>query len=320
MSRYLSTSSLIIKRKTNQGCSVHARLNIEVKIWSDYRFQNFMLEVGGRPLAKGYVIELWGLAQTYWIPDKNLIPEEEWKKSGLPESLISCGLAERRQEGIYAKGSEKHFSWWFDGIEQRSNAGKKSAQRPRDDKGRLLPTRSNGPLDDAGSPLGNNTRQVSNESPTRSNEIQPSSSSSSSSSLKKKNKEKEINAVAVAPASVHEIQSLPKKSKFSEETRKKMYGFLKAYTTRWKEKYGGNPEGVRDNALIGKLGHWVGGIGEYRAISLVEVYLQISFKPFDDTYHDLWQFFRHLNRIGNALDTGKESPTTDWSQVFGASA
>jgi len=109
---------------------------------------------------------------------------------------------------------------------------------------------------------------------------------------------------------------IPKKSKFSEGTRQKMRVFLAAYAEGYNARYKSNPEGIRDKAVIGKLGHWIEHVPEVRAVDLVKVYLQISYKPFDENYHDLWQFFRHMNRIGVALDTGTDAQATNWTEVF----
>lgn len=148
--------------------------------------------------------------------------------------------------------------------------------------------------------------------------------------LKKEEIYIQAEAVADAPAIVEGGASLPekidsglpapKKSKFTDATRQKMRGFIAAYAKAWEAKYKSRPEGIRDKALIGKLGHWIEHVAEVRAINLVEAYLQISYRPFDENYHDLWQFFRHLNRIGSALDTGKDANSIDWAKVFGGNS
>jgi hypothetical protein len=127
------------------------------------------------------------------------------------------------------------------------------------------------------------------------------------------NIETQTNAVAVAPA---ETGIIPKRSKFNPGTRAKMVAFIRAYAEAWKAKYNSNPEGLKDKALIGKVGHWIEAVAEERAINLVQVYLQIDYRPINDACHDLWQFFRHLNRIGIALDTGQDTAGINWGDFL----
>lgn len=109
-----------------------ARLNVEVdKIWRKAGFQKLMIQVGDRHKAKGIVIDLWELAQQYWFPERKLIPEQAFKEADLPDILFdpAIGLAERRPDGIYAKGSEEQFQWLFEAQEKGRKGGKASADK-----------------------------------------------------------------------------------------------------------------------------------------------------------------------------------------------
>jgi hypothetical protein len=99
-----------------------------------------------------------------------------------------------------------------------------------------------------------------------------------------------------------------------------MVAFIRKYAEVWKEKYKANPEGLKDKALIGKVGHWIESVSEQRACDLVQVYLQVDYKPINESCHDLWQFFRHLHRIGIAMDTGQDTAAVNWADVFSRSA
>jgi len=101
-----------------------ARLNLEPKTWSSYKFQKLLIMIGDRHRAMGIVVDLWALAQAHWFPKRELIPFDEFERAGLPEALIECGLAERTPNGIYAKGAEDQFAWLF----QAQEAGKRSGQ------------------------------------------------------------------------------------------------------------------------------------------------------------------------------------------------
>lgn len=102
-----------------------ARLNIEDKVFKEQGFQDLMIDVRSRHLAKGIVLELFQLAQEFWFPDMLPIPMDRFKAAGLPEILFQPGgLCELNDSGVYVRGSKDAFQWLFDA----SNAGKKSAE------------------------------------------------------------------------------------------------------------------------------------------------------------------------------------------------
>ncbi len=142
------------------------RLNVETSLWSDPRFQSFMIRIGDQHRAIGMVIILWILAQQHWCPNKELIPFAIWNEAKLPEDLIDCGLAERRDSGIYARGSEKQFQWWFERQEAGRKGGLKSAESRRSKLKQDL--------------------SVAQPNSSKSKQSEPSSSSSSSFSKRKR--------------------------------------------------------------------------------------------------------------------------------------
>ncbi len=101
-----------------------ARLNIEDSIWSDTRFMRLCILLGDEARAVGVIVLGWRTAQRYWCPDRKPIPEADFIAAGLPEQLISCGLAERVDGGVRMRGSEEHFAWWF----QRQEAGRRGGE------------------------------------------------------------------------------------------------------------------------------------------------------------------------------------------------
>lgn len=104
-----------------------ARINIEDSFYRDHRFIN-LLQLGYRYYeALGLAVGAWSLAQKYYLKTEHgLIPHTAWDSSGF-EVFEKVGLAERRENGVYMKGSEEQFAW----LKQRSNAGKNSAQRSK---------------------------------------------------------------------------------------------------------------------------------------------------------------------------------------------
>jgi hypothetical protein len=116
---------------------------------------------------------------------------------------------------------------------------------------------------------------------------------------------------------------LPKKRKsaWDDATRAKMRSFYAAYAEAYRQRYGGTPEGARDPQILGKIGSWIQHVSEDRACQLVRAYLGIeSHRGITDSQHGLWEFFRHLNRIGNALQAGADPGGIDWAKVFSGGA
>lgn len=264
------------------GMGRMARINVEEAFWTDVL--PLAAKLGDPDRAVGNVLRFWKLAQEKHKAGK-LITEAEFEALGFAPELIPT-FAVRVEGGIQAKGAEKHFSW----LRRRVEAGKRGGSKPKQKK--------------------------ANGSKGKHPEASPSPSFSySQDKEEKQNKESAIVAQSAPPQS-----PAVRQSKFSEGTRAKMLAFLNAYADGYKRKYGGNPEGLRQKAVIGKVGHWIEAVSAERAVNLIQVYLQIDYRPINESYHDLWQFFRHLNRIGVFLDSGKDAHGTDWAYVFGGKA
>ena len=102
------------------------RINIEDSVFREQGFQDLLLAVGNRHVAKGMVLELFELGQKYWVPDRKLIPIEKFKNAGLDAALYGPGgLAELDESGdVYVRGCDKFFSW----LMQKYDAGKKGGR------------------------------------------------------------------------------------------------------------------------------------------------------------------------------------------------
>lgn len=98
-----------------------ARINFEDEIAADARFRRLVkLLDGDEDKANGMLLRFWRLAQKYW-GNGLLVPFDEFKAEEL-QPILTCGLAEVRELGVYAKGSELRFDWYL----QRVEAGKRS--------------------------------------------------------------------------------------------------------------------------------------------------------------------------------------------------
>jgi hypothetical protein len=143
------------------GEFIVARINIEEEWFSDPRRLRLIDLKKSKYEADGMAVLMWFLAQRYWFKNE-LIPEHAWIGSGMEEVLFEVGLASRVEGGIYVRGSERHFEWYFKKVESGKLGGKKSAQRPRDAQGRLTKVQA---------PLGENPQAPPKHQPSAPNPL-----------------------------------------------------------------------------------------------------------------------------------------------------
>lgn len=103
------------------------RLNIEDELDSDVRFQALIAKLGDAEKAFGKLIRFWRCAQDFWGRE-SLVPEDRFRY-GEWDVLIDVGLAERRADGVYARGAEERFKWYLDLCRKnrRENAKRKDS-------------------------------------------------------------------------------------------------------------------------------------------------------------------------------------------------
>lgn len=77
-------------------------------------------------MALGEVVSIWIVAQKYFLT-LGLIPFDAWEKEKLSNDVIDCGLAIKKENGIYVCGQEDQFSWLI----QRQKSGKISGEKRR---------------------------------------------------------------------------------------------------------------------------------------------------------------------------------------------
>lgn len=99
-----------------------ARINIEQSLFSDYRFQ-YLSDLIGRQLAQGVLLDIFFVAQKYWIPNQRPVPLPEFLKIPHADKVLKAGLADVCSDDpdfVYIRGSKEQFSWLI----QRSESGK----------------------------------------------------------------------------------------------------------------------------------------------------------------------------------------------------
>lgn len=107
-----------------------SRLNVEDKLWTDYRLKLLAKSMGSEFAALGALLSFWRVAQDFWVKNE-LVPEDVFHGLGLPEGLLEAGFAERTERGIYACGAETQFSWLLSAKKSGKKGGIASGRKRR---------------------------------------------------------------------------------------------------------------------------------------------------------------------------------------------
>lgn len=166
-----------------------ARINIEDCWWTDPRRERLTELVGGPLIADGAAIRMWRLAQEFWKHARGLVPQGIFATLPYAAEMIKSGLASATESMVYVRGSSQYLDWLHDKKLAGREGGRKSSQRPRDAKGRLLKTDKS---------IQAESKQTSKQSPSNSKQSQASYSSSSS--FSKDIKQSLLNLVERAPS------------------------------------------------------------------------------------------------------------------------
>lgn len=266
-----------------------SRINIESSLWSDDRFVKLCIRLGDEAKAIGNLVMAWKLAQKYWCPNRNPIPLPEFQRAGICREMIDCGLADLRDDGVYIRGAEEHFSWWF----RRSKAGVKSAESRKQKFGSAQPSPRT-LFDDTP----NNVEHCPNS---------PEPLTLSLSLPLTQNTKTPLRGVArVAP------QPRPK-----NEEGLKVRELIAAYCEAFKSRYGENP--VIDGKTQGLARQMARHVPLEKAKQLVQVYVQMQDSWFVTKHHDFATFAQNISKVAVAAARGenrKTADTTDWNKVF----
>jgi len=108
-----------------------ARVNVEDELLADPRFQALVRRLGGDlEKALGRLVRFWWAAQKHWGDDHTLLPAEEFRLGDF-EHLVEVGLAVQRDQGIYARGAERHFEWYAQKVDAGRRGGLRSVETRR---------------------------------------------------------------------------------------------------------------------------------------------------------------------------------------------
>lgn len=250
-------------------------------------FQNLLIKLGCRHRALGMCVDLWTLAQENWFPDRNLIPEEAFREAQLSETLIEVGLAERRAEGIYAKGTKEAFAWLF----QCAEAGKHSGESRRKKGGKKKTNDRSTAVNEPSTTVEVGSTTVEVPQPLYSSF---SSLPSSLENHKNKKEESKGELTAQAPPLAH-VQS-------------PVAYFIASYVKAFQARYGPGCRPDLRGKVQGLVKTFVSEHPLERAVALIQVYCQLDGGRdwFKTKSHDFVTFIENLNQVSIALDTGRD--------------
>lgn len=271
-----------------------ARLNFEDSIFKEHGFQDLLIAVGNRHIAKGMVIELFGLAQEYWFPEKQLIPIERFKSAGLSEALYGpSGLAELRGNEIYVRGSREAFAWLFD----KQSAGKASAEAKKKKKRPTLQI-----VEPVSTAVNSRQQPLTDvdecQQPSTSLLFSPSLSSFSSSFSSSVS-----NSFSNTGERAEKIPAPPHEN------------LVKVYCDLWKERYRASKSPPIGGKVAGQFKTLVKDYGPRRAEELVRAYLAMPDQWFMTKRHDITTLLANLNAVAQFADNGKLISKTELRQA-----
>lgn len=147
------------------------RLNIEDSIFEDKRFWDLVGLVGDdEDRALGMLVRFWKEAQIWWGKEgRQLMPDAKFR-AGKWQPIADVGLAEKRGEGWYARGSEVRFEWYASTCDKARKGGAKNKQRvereSHGDEPRGIATGMSPTAEPSLSPLFSSSKNNNGDSPT----------------------------------------------------------------------------------------------------------------------------------------------------------
>jgi hypothetical protein len=251
-----------------------ARLTIEDRWWTDPRREKLGELLGSLLLADAWAMRLWRLAQEYYGRGRHPIPAAIFESLEAAPKLVQAHLASVQEDGVYVRGSSEFTDWLNDKRATASVGGKKSAQRPRDAKGRLKKTSKQSPS------------RIQAEPKT----VQPSGSGSGFGSGSRESPSG-ISAIALVPSVVP-----------GTAIEKAGFNPVGLWCQLYRLYVGTSTELLKED--VGKLTNFGRGRSEEKLRRLFSCYFQIQNSFYQGRGYPVWAFFKDLQAISNAAETG----------------
>lgn len=289
-----------------------ARLNIEDTIDADPRFRRLSRLLGDEDKALGMLVRFWRLAQLHWGQGL-LVPEHEVDLDGF-EPIVTAGLAERRVDGVYARGSEERFAWYRQRCEA-SARGVESRQRNAQDKndGKAPPKPEDKGSCDFFEPEKKNRNPTSGQpEPEFRTTGTPNLTNPLTLTLSLTNNTKKLRSSAATSRDAGPLQlaAMRLKKAAGKNFTSLPNLIIAAYVEGYEERYGHAPV-VSGKVQGAALNLSKGVTVPSDALDLVAAFLQLDRPHYVRSGHCLSLLVADLQSVNVALRSGKEDPARD---------
>lgn len=235
--------------------------------------------------ADGLATRAWKLAQDFWKHGRRLIPKALFESLDGAPSLIQVGLAEVQGDYVYVRGSSAYLDWMAEQREAAKRGGKKSAQRPRDSKGKLQKTSKVDPSETQDQPK----------------VVQVSASSSASSSVS--------GSFSDSDSAALNLTAGPSAPRVSGKTNATWEAYSEAYKMRYRE------DPVRNAQVNSKLAQLVDRLGAEEAPLVAEFFLTHNDQYYVKKMHPVGALLQDAEKIRTEWKTGNRMLSATAVQV-----
>lgn len=253
---------------------------------NDPRFKLLGVLLGStRQDAVGRMIDVyaWCTEQNSQKISKKLL-DAIGERAGFSDMLIEADLAECENEVCRIKGTEGRIEWLQQLTQQKQKAGEARAKNAkRDEKGHFIP--ENRPAGPAA------IQRAPSENPAESSAL------TLTLPLSITNIKKNIRLKAPDP-------------KNGSPAPPGIGRFIGAYASAYKQRYGARPHSLTDKAVQGQIKNFLKNRNIDYAVNLIEVYLQMDDPWFKTKCHDFATFTSNINKVGLALEGGRDPTAT----------
>jgi len=276
-----------------------ARINVEDSLFRDNRFLKLTIKTGSVPLALGFLIQAWIVAQKFYLTETQTIPLDHWKAQDLSDLLIEVGLAEIIDQGVRMKGADTQFGW----LKHRVDAGRKGGQTKAKNQAA-------------------SKAKTSKANSSKTKQAQASISPSFSYSYSSINSDTKYLYSKGTSESSTDVDGAPEGGLI----RSPIGFFIANYVNAYQVRYGIEARPPLSGKVRGQIKRYLSEVPLERACDLIQVYCQMQDRWFETKAHDFGSFLENQAKIALALDTGRQpsdqsSKAVDWEALgkeFGA--
>jgi hypothetical protein len=304
-----------------------AQVRVDEVLLNDFRFKELVRlildrigDIISREEAEDFAlatcVRVFWLAQSYWRKDRQRIPHDVWKiaerSSPNLALLLSVGLVEFEEDGIYVRGSKDFFDWYHDKTEAGRRGGIQSGETRK--KNAILKRSKQG--NEASEAGQRSKRSRGTKQRTCSVSVPVSSSVSVSDSVSVSVSESESQntgeGVLAEPPSQAIVPMEPVEAEYQEpppKPPKKAKApsdgaqVWEAYAHAYEQRYGTPP--VRNARVNGQCAQLVARLGAERAAAVVRFFLTHQSRYYVQTVHTLGACLKDAEALWTQMQTGQ---------------